>query len=99
MARFQVFELGTGGVLALDLQSNLLDGLNTRVVAPLVPIEDVGRFAEKLNPRFTVGEKTYLMMTEHIGALPVKELGPVIADLSAQRDRIVAATDFLFQGF
>jgi translation elongation factor EF-4 len=27
------------------------------------------------------------------------EIGPYVADLSQQRDRIVAATDFLFQGF
>lgn len=99
MARFQVFETGPGAVLGLDLQSDLLDGLTTRVIAPLVPAEDVGKFADKLNPRFTIGERSYILMTEFIGALPAGELGPLVADLSTHRDRIVAATDFLFQGF
>jgi toxin CcdB len=39
------------------------------------------------------------MATHRLAALPLSEIGPSIADLSARADEITAATDFLFQGF
>lgn len=99
MARFEVYRLGRDGTLAVDLQSNLLDGLLTRVVVPLVRENDVDKFIPWLNPRFEIHDETYVMMTEFLAAVPAKELREPITDLSAHRDTIIAATDFLFQGF
>ncbi|MEN3146416.1 CcdB family protein [Neorhizobium sp. IRAMC:178] len=97
MARFQVYRMGTD--LALDVQTNLLDALHTRVVVPLVPERDVKRIVNRLNPRFQVNDTPYIMMTEFLAAVPVGELGVKVVDVSAHSDEIVAATDFLFQGF
>jgi len=97
MARFKVYQLGDE--LALDVQANLLDGLQTRVVVPLIRESDVKRYAARLNPRFEIGGIVHVMMTEFLAAVPVSELGVSVADLSAHGDDIVAATDFLFQGF
>ena len=99
MARFEVYRLGRDSTLAVDLQSNLLDGLLTRVVVPLVRENDVGKFIPWLNPRFEIHDETYVMMTEFLAAVPAKELREPITDLSGHRDTIIAATDFLFQGF
>ncbi|OJU01084.1 MAG: hypothetical protein BGN83_07225 [Rhizobium sp. 63-7] len=99
MARFTVYRLGHGGTLALDLQSNLLDGLHTRVVAPLVHESDVETFVRWLNPRFEIDGEVYVMMTEFLAAISSKDLREPIADLSHKADMIIAATDFLFQGF
>ena len=43
--------------------------------------------------------KLHVMATQRMAALRTRDIGDVVADLSARRDEIVAATDFLFQGF
>jgi hypothetical protein len=39
------------------------------------------------------------MAVQRMASVPVAEIGKPVTDLSAQRDAIIAATDFLFQGF
>lgn len=41
MERFHVYRLKTGNMLVVDLQSNLLDDLPSRVIAPLVAVSDM----------------------------------------------------------
>ena len=99
MARFRVYRLRDESVLLLDLQADVLDELKSRVVAPLVPVNDMGWSIGHMNPRFEIGGAIYVLATQRMGAVAANDLGPVVADLSVHRDRIVAATDFLFQGF
>ena len=97
MARFHVHQFGIE--LVLDVQSNLLDDLHTRVVVPLVPEHEVKQVVQRLNPRFEINSVLYVMMTEFIAAVPAHELGTTVTRLSSRSDEITAATDFLFQGF
>lgn len=99
MARFHLHRIGNDGSLALDVQSNLLDSLTTRVVMPLVPVGDVATLVPRLNLRIAIDGETFAMLTQFITAIPVSAVGPSLADLSARADEITAATDFLFQGF
>ncbi|KPF47449.1 CcdB family protein [Rhizobium sp. AAP43] len=99
MTRFHVHRIGNDGSLALDVQSNLLDALTTRVVVPLAPLGDVATQIPHLNPRFTVDGEGFAMLTQFISTVPASEIGPSIANLSHKADEITAATDFLFQGF
>lgn len=99
MARFRVYRIGREQALAIDLQSNLLDELHTRVMAPLVLMKDVAKIAHRLNPHFQIDGESFVMMTEFLTTIPVSEIGPAVADLSNKADEITAATDFLFQGF
>lgn len=99
MARFRVHRLRSEDQLVVDLQSDFLHDLPTRVVAPLQPIETVSWVIARLTPRFEVGGKTYVMATQRLAALPLSDIGPAIADLSNRADEITTATDFLFQGF
>jgi toxin CcdB len=48
----------------LDLQADLLDELQTRVVAPLVRAEAFGRRADRLHPVFEI-EGTSVVMATH----------------------------------
>ncbi|WP_246251470.1 CcdB family protein [Rhizobium rhizoryzae] len=68
-------------------------------MAPLVHHADVARLIPRLNPRFEIGGDVYVLMTQFIGAVPLKDLGERLIDLSHRSDDITAATDFLFQGF
>jgi toxin CcdB len=99
MARFHVHRIGNDGSLTLDVQSNLLDALTTRVVVPLSPISDVATPVPRLNPRLSIDGETFAMLTQFMTTVPTSVVGPSVADLSARADEITAATDFLFQGF
>lgn len=99
MARFRVHRLKSGDQLVVDLQSDFLEDLPSRVVAPLQPVDEVSWMISRLTPRFDVGGRMYVMATQRLSALPTSEIGPSIADLSRCADEITAATDFLFQGF
>ncbi|CAN7591664.1 CcdB family protein [Rhizobium sp. LjRoot254] len=99
MARFHVYRSKQGGLLLLDLQADLLDILKTRIVVPLLPVEDMTWTMGQLNPRFEIDGHSYVMATQRMAAITLSEFGEPVADLSSQHDRIVAATDFLFQGF
>lgn len=99
MARFHVYRLKSDGFLAIDLQANILSDLPSRIMAPLYPVKDMSWSIARLNPRFLIEGETQVLATQRMAAIHVSEIGENIADLSEFRDTIVAATDFLFQGF
>ena len=96
MARFDLYAApdGTSGYW-LDVQVNLLDAMSTRVVLPLVPIEDFPRPARGLNPVFEIDGARFVMLTHFIGAVPRKQLSKHVSSLAAERDTITAALDML----
>ncbi|WP_029873666.1 CcdB family protein [Rhizobium leguminosarum] len=99
MARFHVYRLKSGNLLAIDLQANLLDDLPSRVMVPLHPVQELSWSISRLNPRFTIEGETYVMATQRMASVPTAETGKVVADLSGKSDAIIGAMDFLFQGF
>ncbi|MEZ0002712.1 CcdB family protein [Sinorhizobium fredii] len=99
MARFHVYRLKQSETLVIDLQAGLFDALKTRIVAPLIPASDIDHVMAGLNPRVAINGEAYVVAIHLMAAISVSELGALIGDLSHQRDKIVAATDFAFQGF
>jgi toxin CcdB len=99
MARFCVYRISDSHILALDLQANILESLKTRVIAPLYPIDELSWSITRLSPRFTINGEIFVMATQRMVAISVHEIGDFVIDLSSRSDDIVAATDFLFQGF
>ncbi len=82
------------------LQSDLLSAFDAAVVAPLrIKAEDVAIPVLKLNPQVTLGDTQYFLRPQELSAIPARLLKTPIANLSAQRDEILAALDFLFTGF
>ena len=83
----------------LDVQSELISELATRVVIPLYTEKSFkGKALETLTPMFEIEGKRYVMMTPQLAGISKKELGAPVADLTAQRDVIMAALDFLITG-
>lgn len=82
----------------LDLQSDLLDPLATRVVAPLFWQESAGPPAETLMPRFEIDGRTVVMSTPELAGVSRSQLGSRIGSLADRRDDIIAALDMLFTG-
>lgn len=83
----------------LDVQSNLIDIVSTRVVAPLANVASIGAAADRLNPPFEVRGIQVVMVTEQIAGVPKTILGAVIGNLANERAAILAALDLLFTGF
>jgi toxin CcdB len=85
--------------LLLDIQSDLLEPLATRVVVPLTPAGAARtRSIRTLTPILKFEGKEFLMLTPQVAGIPVRELGPIAGDLATDRDTIIAAVDFLLAG-
>jgi toxin CcdB len=83
----------------LDVQSELMSGLASRVVVPLCPASIMkGKLVRTLMPTFTIEGKQYVMLTAQLAGISIKELGASVLDLSNKRVEIVAALDLLFTG-
>jgi toxin CcdB len=99
VARFDVYLNPDGQGALLDVQADLLSQLNTRVVVPLLPANYAPKPARHLNPCFQVQNETLVMVTQFMAAVPLNVLRHRIGDLQPERDTIVAAIDFLMQGY
>jgi len=86
--------------LLLNIQSDLLAELGTRVVVPMTLATAVARRAamRTLTPVLVVDDKDYLLMTPQLAGIAARDLGPPVADLSGQRPAVLAALDLLFTG-
>lgn len=99
MAQFDVFSNAGGQGYLLDVQSDLLSGLTTRMVVPLLPKADSPTPAEHLNPIFKIDGQQFVMTSQFMAAVPLRELKGAVDNLSDQRQQIMGALDFLFVGF
>ncbi len=83
----------------LNVQSDLLVGLATRVVVPLARPNVIGnKSAHYLNPLFEIEGKTLVMLTPEMAGIPVKHLGAVVGNLMDRRADIVRALDIVLSG-
>lgn len=104
MAQFDVYENSNPVTrqtvpYLLNLQSDLLDGLATRVVVPLVAAAAMGKPARHLNPVFTIKRAKVVMSTAELAGIPMRVLGNKVGSLKEHRTEIIVALDFLFTGF
>lgn len=99
MARHDVHPAPDGRGYLLDVQTDLLGGLNTRVVVPLMPRDAAPEPARLLNPLFEVDGEPHVMATQFLSAVPAGVLRPPTASLAARAEEITRALDMLFQGF
>ncbi|MBS4050008.1 MAG: CcdB family protein [Methylomonas sp.] len=105
MARFDVYRNSGGKSVdvpyLLDVQSEVLSALDSRVVIPLKrrdcfpPVS----LPANLMPILLVEGIECVMETPKLAAVPTRILKTPVASLESQRFEIGAALDFLFQGF
>ncbi len=101
MAQFDVYRLaarGAGGILLVDLQHKLLEGLATRLVAPVYALNERDVPVLRLNPLVEIEGKRYVVALQELSTARVKELGKKVATIEQWRDEIIAAMDFLITG-
>lgn len=105
MARFDVYA-NPGSHAAttpylLDVQSDLLNGLDSRMVIPMRSLKHFPKvkLSTQLTPVFTIDGESYLLETPKMGAVPRRELKSRVTSLAPAQDQITAAMDFLFHGY
>lgn len=105
MARFDVYA-NTGRhanttPYLLDVQSDLLDGLGSRMVIPLRSLKHFPKvkLSNRLTPVLRIEGGDYLLETPKMGAVPQRVLKSPVASLAEEQIQIIAAVDFLFQGY
>lgn len=105
MAQFDVFpntdvETAADIPYVLDVQSSFLYRLSTAVVIPLARPEVLETLPIlRLNPSVVVAGTALIALTQDMAPIPRRLLKTPVANLSAQREEILAAIDFLFTGF
>lgn len=99
MARFEVYANPDGTGYVLDVQADVLNELNTRIVVPLLPLAQAPVPAQRLNPVFEIGDEPHVMVTQFMAAVPRSLLRSPVTSLSGQDNEIMAALDMLLVGF
>lgn len=105
MARFDVYR-NTGSLagavpFVVEVQNDLLEPLDTRVVIPLRRLASfpTRQFPARMTPVFDIEGVPCILETPKIAAVPVRILKARVASLETQQTAITAALDYLFQGF
>jgi toxin CcdB len=84
----------------VDIQSDLLDQLQTRVVIPLTrTVALAKRPLSQLTPALTFDGEAYVLMTPQLAGVARAELGAPAGSLAGERNAIIAAMDFLLTGY
>ncbi len=99
MAKFSIYQNPSGNGFLLDVQSDLLSGLNTRMVVPLLERAHAPIPAQRLNPVFTVDGEEVVMVTQFMASIPEVELKHRIGQLKEEQLEASNALDMLFLGF
>jgi toxin CcdB len=83
----------------LDVQNDLFNDLETRVVVPLCPVSAMtGRPLRGLMPVVEVEGERFVMLTPQMAGIPKSELGAPVTRVEQHRFEIIAAIDFLLTG-
>lgn len=85
--------------LLLDVQSDLLSGLSSRVVVPLYREKSIGGGAmARLTPVLAFQGQDYVAMVPELSGISRQALGTPLGTLSGARHDLVSALDLLFTG-
>jgi toxin CcdB len=83
----------------VDVQSDLLTSLGTRVVIPLFKKSAApAALMSRLTPVMRVKGESLVLMTPQLAGIRGKDLGDAVGDLASKRAEILAALDLLITG-
>ena len=82
----------------LDVQSDLLNPIATRVVIPLIRISKVNQPITRLNPEFEIEGTRVMLSTAELAGVPISAVGKQVTSLKEYRTDIINALDVLLTG-
>lgn len=103
MAQYDVFPnpsaSGSSGIpYVVVVQSDLLDGLATRLTVPLAVLDFAGKVPTALCPVITVKGQRLHALAHFAAPLPAKQLRRSVDNVAAQASALVAAMDAVLSG-
>lgn len=105
MTQFQIFlnpnqQTKKAYPFLLDIQSPLLDSMDTRLVIPLSGLVSIKeKRIKELNPSIVIDGKELVILTQQMASIHKKDIGSFVYDASFLRHEILSAIDFLITGF
>jgi toxin CcdB len=83
----------------VDIQSDLLEGLQTTVVIPLCKASQLqDQIIAKLCPLVEISGEKFVAMSQQLAGIDRSQLGKEITILAENRSQFIAAIDFLISG-
>jgi toxin CcdB len=83
----------------VDVQNDLLESLNSRLVVPVTRQEHLGNSnISNLCLKITINDDICVMLTHQMTTVPLAALKVPVSSLAHLRNDIVAAIDFLITG-
>jgi toxin CcdB len=83
----------------VDVQSDLLSDLQTRVVVPLAKLTALRKKPIRdLTPVVAIDDGKYLLLIPQLAGISINELGQPVGTIANHREEIVAGLDFLITG-
>lgn len=83
----------------IEMQVDILDDIQTRVVAPLIPAATFHGALPRLNPTIRIDGIPHVLLTQQLAAIPKRSLATSpISNAEDARYDIIAAVDFLVTG-
>jgi toxin CcdB len=104
MGQFSVFKnknprSKTAFPFLVDVQSNLLAELQTRVVIPLAKSPELAKKPiSTLSPLVEVQGQKYVLLTPQLAGISRSDLGAEVTNIAEHRDAVIAALDCLITG-
>jgi toxin CcdB len=84
--------------LLIDVQSDVVGRLPTRIVVPLTPARTYLRPITRLQPKLSIRGVEYVVKTEELAPVPKTLLFRALHNVGAHRYTLLAALDLLFTG-
>jgi toxin CcdB len=100
MAQFDIhrYPSATRTRYVVDVQSDLLQDLATRLVVPVYPVTEEVRLISRLNPTVDIEGRRHFLATQEMTAVRKVSLGEKIRSMADERDAVIAAVDLLVTG-
>lgn len=99
MAQYDVYRGWAADTFLVDVQSNLLDELSTRVVIPLLPADAGPQKVKRLYPQIKIEGRDYILATSLLASVSVSALQGKKVNLLDRHDEISDAIHMLIHGF
>ena len=96
MAKGDICRFEDGYVV--DVQSDLLSDLQTRVVVPLKPIGEYTMPADRLNPVIQINGDEWVLLPQFIATVGLAEIGEKVGEFEDSFG-LTNALDMVFHGF
>jgi CcdB protein. len=105
MAQFSVYintntETKDNYPFLIDIQNQILDTLETRLVVPMMLVSKYKKkVIKELMPIVDINRKEYVVLVPLMASIHKNNLGQIVADVGSSRQEIVYALDFLITGY